>query len=83
MCAATNNFYVVLVENLVVPLIFQKMFANEFQKLSVDVFLYVYAVRLNQWQLRFFVCSCGYYVRCELLVSCVQYRLIFRRVRFD
>ena len=29
-------------------------------------------------QIKFLVCSCGYSVRCELLVSCVQCTLIFR-----
>ena len=42
VCAAITDFYVVFVENLV-PVIFQKMFTDEVQKLSADVF---------------FVCSC-------------------------
>ena len=32
------------VENLVVPVIFRKMFTDEVQKLSADVCLYVHAV---------------------------------------
>ena len=44
ICAAITDFYVVFVENLVVPVIFRKMFADEVQKLSVDVCLYVHAV---------------------------------------
>ena len=39
-----TDFYVVFVENLVVPLIFWKMFIEEVQKLSADVFLNVHAV---------------------------------------
>ena len=38
------NVYVVFVENLLVPVIFRKMFADEVQKLSADVCLYVHAV---------------------------------------
>ena len=34
------------VENLVVPVIFRKMFTEEVQKLSADVCLYVHAVGL-------------------------------------
>ena len=36
VCAAITNFYVVFVENLVVPVIFRKMFTDEVQKLSAD-----------------------------------------------
>ena len=39
-----TDFYVVFVENLVVPLIFWKMFIEEVQKLSADVCLNVHAV---------------------------------------
>ena len=45
VCAAITYFYVVFVEDLVVPVIFQKMFTDEVQKLSADVCLYVHAVR--------------------------------------
>ena len=44
VCAAITYFYVVSVENLVAPVIFRKMFADEVQKLSADVCLYVHAV---------------------------------------
>ena len=42
--AAITYFYVVFVEDLVVPVIFRKMFTDEVQKLSADVCLYVHAV---------------------------------------
>ena len=42
--AAITNFYVVFVENLVVPVIFRKMLTDEVQKLSADVCLYAHAV---------------------------------------
>ena len=42
--AAITNFYVVFVENLVVPVIFRKMLTDEVQKLFADVCLYVHAV---------------------------------------
>ena len=45
VCAAITNFYVVFVENLVVRLIFRKIFFDEVQKLSADVCLYVHALR--------------------------------------
>ena len=45
VCAAITYFYVVFVEDLVVPVIFRKMFTDEVQKLSADVSLYVHAVR--------------------------------------
>ena len=45
VCAAITNFYVVFVENLAVPVIFRKVFADEAQKLSADVCLYVHTVR--------------------------------------
>ena len=38
-CAAIADFYVVFVENLVVPVIFRKMFIDDVQKLSADVCL--------------------------------------------
>ena len=44
VCAAITDFYVVFVEDLVVPMIFRKMFADEVQELSADVCLYVHAV---------------------------------------
>ena len=44
VCAAITYFYVVFVEDLVVPVIFRKMFTDEVQKLSADVCLYVHAV---------------------------------------
>lgn len=44
VCAAITDFYVVFVENLVVPVIFREMFTDEVQKLSADVCLYVHAV---------------------------------------
>ena len=44
VCAAITDFYVVFVENLVVPVIFRKMFIDEAQKLSADVCLNVHAV---------------------------------------
>ena len=37
VCAAVTDFYVVFVENLVVPVIFRKMFTDEVQKLPADV----------------------------------------------
>ena len=46
VCAAITDFYVVFVEDLVVPMIFRKMFADEVQELFADVCLYVHAVRL-------------------------------------
>ena len=36
VCAAITNFYVVSVENLVVPVIFRKMFTDEVKKLSAE-----------------------------------------------
>ena len=39
-----TDFCVVFVENLVVPVIFRKMFTDEVQKLSADVRLYGHAV---------------------------------------
>ena len=36
VCAALTNFYFVSVENLVVPVIFRKMFTDEVKKLSAD-----------------------------------------------
>ena len=45
VCAAITYFYVVFVEDLVVPVIFRKMFTEKVQKLSADVCLYVHAVR--------------------------------------
>ena len=45
VCAAITKFYVVFVENLAVPVIFRRVFADEFHKLSVDVCLYVHSVR--------------------------------------
>ena len=44
VCAAIADLYVVFAENLVVPVIFWKMFTDEVQKLSADVCLYVHAV---------------------------------------
>ena len=44
VCAALTDFYVVFVENLVVWVVFWKMFTDEVQKLSADVCLYVHAV---------------------------------------
>ena len=44
VCAAITYFYVVFVEDPVVPVIFRKMFTDEVQKLSADVCLYVHAV---------------------------------------
>ena len=44
VCAAITDFYVVFVEDFVVPVIFRKMFADEVQELSADVCLYVHAV---------------------------------------
>ena len=44
VCAAITYFYVVFVEDLVVPVIFRKMFTDQVQKLSADVCLYVHAV---------------------------------------
>ena len=44
VCTAIADFYVVFVENLVVPVIFRKVFTDEVQKLSADVCLYVHAV---------------------------------------
>ena len=58
VCAAITDFYVVFVEDFVVPVIFRKMFADEVQELSADVCLYVHAVgrikhvRRNYGQLR-------------------------------
>ena len=69
VCAAITNFYVVFVENLAVPVVFRKVFADEVQKLSAYVCFYVHTVR---WIKQFFVCSCGYSVLCGLLVSCVR-----------
>ena len=34
VCAAITDFHVVFVENLVVPVIFRKMFTDEIQKLG-------------------------------------------------
>lgn len=42
--AAIANFYAVFVENLVVPVIFWKMLADEVQEFSADVCLHVHAV---------------------------------------
>ena len=59
VCAAITNFYVVFVENLVVLVIFRKIFTDEVQKLSADVCLYVQAAgRMKP--------------NCELQVSCDQ-----------
>ena len=44
VCAAITYFYVVFVEDLVVPVIFRKMFTDEVQKLSADVSLYLHAL---------------------------------------
>ena len=44
VCSAITDFYVVFVEDLVVPMIFRKMFADEVQELSADVCLYFHAV---------------------------------------
>ena len=44
VCAGITDFCVVFVKDLVVPMIFRKMFADEVQKLSADVCLYVHAV---------------------------------------
>ena len=44
VCAAITDFYVVFVENLVVAVIFRKMFIDKVQKLSADVCLNVHAV---------------------------------------
>ena len=44
VCEAITDFYVVFFENLVVPVIFRKMFIDEVQKLSVAVCLKVHAV---------------------------------------
>ena len=44
VCAAITDFYVVFVENLVVPVIFRKMLTDEVQKLSADICLYVHVV---------------------------------------
>ena len=42
VCAAITDFYVVFfVEDLVVPVIFRKMFTDEVQELSADVCLFV------------------------------------------
>ena len=40
VCAAITKFYVIFVENLVVPVIFRKVFTDEVQKLSADVCLH-------------------------------------------
>ena len=45
VCAAITNFYIVFVENIVVLVIFRKMFTDKVQKLSANVCLYIYAVR--------------------------------------
>ena len=42
VCAAITDFYVVFVENLVVAVIFRKMFIDKVQKLSADVCLNVH-----------------------------------------
>ena len=39
VCAAITDFYVVFVEDFVVPVIFRKIFADEVQELSADVCL--------------------------------------------
>ena len=44
VCAAITDFYVVFVENLVVPVVFRKMFTDKVHKLSADVCLYVHAL---------------------------------------
>ena len=45
VCAAITSFYVVFVENLVVPVIFRKMFTDEVQKLcSLYVCMYIHTV---------------------------------------
>ena len=44
VCAAITDFYVVFVENLVVPVVFREMFTDEVQELFADVCLYVHAV---------------------------------------
>ena len=43
VCAAITYFFVVFVEDLVVPVIFRKMFTDEVQELSANVCLYVHA----------------------------------------
>ena len=43
VCAAITDFYVVFVENIVVLVIFRKMFTDEVEKLSADVCLRVHA----------------------------------------
>ena len=67
VCAAITYFYVVFVEDLVVPVVFRKMFTDEVQKLSADVSLYVHAVRRikpNYVSLSFLAAvSCG--VSCD------------------
>ena len=44
VCVAITDFYVVFAENLVVPVIFRKMFTDEISELYADVCLYVHAV---------------------------------------
>ena len=80
--AAINGFYVVFVENLVVPVIFRKMFIDKVQKISADVCLHVHAVGRLEKKLCLCSCSCSCSVRCDLQVSCVMCTLTFRRVRF-
>ena len=41
VCEAITDFYVVFVENLVVPVIFRKTFTDEVQKLSADVCMFM------------------------------------------
>ena len=74
VCAAITYFYVVFVEDLVVSVIFRKMFTDEVQKLSADVCLYVHAVRRikpNYVSLSFLAAvPCG--VNCRFLAFSVD-----------
>ena len=59
------------------PAIFRKMFADDIQKLSAEFCLYVHAIG---WiKPNYVFASVLAAILCELLVSCVLCRLIFRR----
>ena len=60
VCAAITEFFVVFVENLVVPVIFRKMLPDKDEKLSTDFCLYVHAIGRIKQNYVPVLCGLGY-----------------------
>ena len=70
MCAAITDFYVVFVEELVVPMIFRQMFIDEVQKVSADVCLNVHA--LERVEPNYVSLPVLAAVRCTCICICIR-----------